>query len=108
MNDRYPHGRNVEQIRAQATRVVRGRIPAEVRKELRAAVKAGVLGHLRKDGLKPEVFFHPDHKNGAIERQRREAEYAVKCIAGVMASPADVRADLEARGVEIELPRIPR
>lgn len=72
MNDRYPHGRNVEQIRAQATRVVRGRIPAEV------------------------------------ERQRREAEYAVKCIAGVMASPADVRADLEARGVEIELPRIPR
>ena len=56
-------GPNVEQILAQATRVVRVKIPASVRAELRAAVKAGVLGHLKKDGLKPEIFFHPDHKN---------------------------------------------
>ena len=45
---------------------------------------AGVLGHLKKDGLKPEIFYHPDHRNGAIDRQKREAEYAVRCIAGVM------------------------
>jgi len=47
-------GPNVEQILCQATRVVRGTIPARVRAELRAAVKAGALGHLKKDGLKPK------------------------------------------------------
>lgn len=78
-------GPNVANILAQATRVIRGRIPAQVRAELRAAVKAGVLGHLKKDGLRPEIFFHPAHKNGAIERQRREAEYSIACIKGVVA-----------------------
>lgn len=78
-------GPNVEQILAQASRVIRGRIPAQVRKELAAAVKAGVLGHLKRDGLKPEIFFHPDHKNGAKERQAREAAYAIECIKKVVA-----------------------
>lgn len=89
MSGRYTddYGPNVSRILSQATLVVQGRIPAQVRRELHAAVKAGVLGRLRKDGLKPEVFFHPDHKNGAIERQKREAEYAIKCIASVMAPP---------------------
>lgn len=87
-----PYGPNVEQIRAQASRVVRGRIPAQVRKELSAAVKAGHLGRLAKDGLKPEIFFHPDHKHGAMDRQRREAEYAIGCIATVIAvKPVDER-----------------
>ncbi len=75
------YGPNVENILASATRVVRGKIPAQVRKELRAAVKAGVLGHLKKDGLKPEIFFHPDHRNGAIERQKKEAEYSMALVA---------------------------
>lgn len=78
-------GPNVANILAQATRVIHGRVPAQVREQLRAAVKAGVLGHLKKDGLKPEIFFHPAHKNGAIERQKREAEYSVNCIRGVLA-----------------------
>lgn len=81
------YGPNVEQILCQATRVIRGRIPAQVRKELSAAVKAGVLGRLKKDGLKPEVYYHPDHKHGAIERQKREAAYSVECIAKVIAHP---------------------
>lgn len=78
-------GPNVANILAQASRVIRGRIPAEVRAQLRAAVKAGVLGHLPKDGLKPEIFFHPDHKNGAVERQAREAAYSIACISKVIA-----------------------
>jgi hypothetical protein len=81
----FTPGPNAESIRIGASRVIRGRIPAQVRAELRAAVKAGYLGHLPKDGLKPEIFFHPDHKHGAIDRQKREAAYAVQCIAGVMA-----------------------
>lgn len=89
-NENY--GPNVTNILVQATRVVRGRIPAQVRRELMAAVKDGVLGHLRRNGLKPEIFFHPDHRHGAIERQRREAEYAIGNIAKVVVAGAE-RAD---------------
>ena len=102
-NLKYPHGPNVEQIRAQATRVIRGRMPAQVRRELMAAVKAGVLGRLKKDGLRPEIFYHPDHKHGAIDRQKREAAYAVSCIAGVIAGPAEV---FEAAAVVADYPPI--
>lgn len=87
-------GPNVEDILCRASRVIRGRIPAQVRKELMAAVKIGALGHLKRDGLKPEIFFHPDHLHGAIERQKREAEYSVSCIAKVIAvKPVDQRVD---------------
>jgi len=96
-----PYGPNVMQIRCQATRVIRGTIPQQVRRELMAAVKAGGLGRLKKDGLKPEIFFHPDHLHGAVERQKAEAMYSVKCIATVMASPAQVREGLEAAGVDV-------
>lgn len=78
-------GPNAMLIRKHATRVIRGRIPAIVRKELMAAVKAGKLGRLPKKGLLPEVFYHPDHKNGAKDLQRREAEYSASCIAKVVA-----------------------
>lgn len=77
-------GPNVQNILIAATRVIRGRIPRQVRSELMAAVKAGALGRLPKDGLKPEVFYHPDHKRGAIERQRREAEYNTQNVAQVL------------------------
>ena len=85
----FTPGRNAEQIRSQATRVIRGTVPAQVRRELMAAVKAGYLGRLKKDGLKPEIFFHPDHKHGAIERQNREALYSVSLIAKVMVSGSE-------------------
>ena len=97
----YLIGPNVDVIRAQATRVVRGRIPQAVRRELMDAVKAGHLGRLPKSGLMPEIFFHPDHKHGAVERQNREALYSVQCIATVIASPADVRAGIEAAGGDV-------
>lgn len=93
-------GPNVELIRKHATRVIHGKMPMRVRKELLAAVRDGHLGRLPKDGLKPEIFFHPDHKNGAIDRQKREAEYAIGMISKVMASGDDfaqARKDLEAK-----------
>lgn len=99
-------GRNVEQIRFQATRVIVGRVPAEVRKELNAAVRAGWLGHLKKDGLKPEIYFHPDHLHGAIERQNREAAYAVASIAKVFVPASDLtEADLMAMVGEVAKPK---
>ena len=80
------YGPNVANILAQASRVIRGKIPRQVRNELMAAVKAGVLGRMKRDGLKPEIFFHPDHKNGAKERQAREAAYSIECISKVIAA----------------------
>lgn len=77
---------NATLIRVRATRVIKGRVPAQVRAELREAVRVGLLGHLKKDGMKPEIFFHPDHKNGAIERQNREAAYAIECLAKARAT----------------------
>jgi hypothetical protein len=79
-------GANVMQIRNQATRVIRGGMPMAVRRELLAAVNLGQLGRLKKDGLKPEIFFHPDHRHGAIDRQKREAAYSISRIASVMVS----------------------
>lgn len=89
------NGPNVERILAQGTLVVRGRIPAQVRAELREAVRLGLLGQLKKDGLKPEVFFHPDNKHGAIERQKREAQYSVGCIAKVFVTGAEYLAAID-------------
>ena len=79
------YGPNVANIMASGSRTIRGKVPAQIRKQLRAAVKDGVLGHFRKDGLKPEVFYHPLHRASAIEIREREAAYAIKCIAGVVA-----------------------
>lgn len=81
-------GPNVANILAHGSRTIKGRVPQQVRKQLSAAVKAGVLGHLPKDGLKPEIFFHRDHRNSALEIQRREATYAVECIRRVIDHPA--------------------
>lgn len=94
-------GPNVSAILVGGTRVIRCRVPAQVRKELNAAVKAGVLGRLPKNGLKPEIFFHPDHKNGAVDRQKREASYSIQCISSVIASPTHVRAGIEAQGGDV-------
>lgn len=94
-------GPNVSRILCQGTLVVNGRIPSQVRKELAAAVKAKVLGRLPKDGLKPEVFFHPSRKNSAIDSQNREAAYAISCIVKVVATPAQVREGIEQNGGDV-------
>lgn len=62
---------NVQLVLQERFRVVH-RLPAAVRKALNAAVKSGKLGHLRKDGVKPEVYFHPNFEYLAIaERNKR-------------------------------------
>lgn len=91
-------GPNVSNILAGGTRVIRGRVPLQVRKELRAAVKAGVLCHMPKEGLKPEIFFHPGRRVSANDIREREALYAVQCISGVIASPAHVLEGIERNG----------
>lgn len=79
------YGPNVANILAHGTRKIIGKVPASVRADLRAAVRDGVLGHFPKDGLKPEVFYHPQRRSDAVAIRERDAEYAIKCIAGVVA-----------------------
>lgn len=78
-------GPNVANILCGGSRVIRGKVPAQVLAELRAAVKSGVLGRLPKDGLKPEIYFHPSRKNLAIEIQTRYALVDIANIAKVVA-----------------------
>ena len=71
---------NVRLVRDQGVRIIRGSYPRAVRNEWMAAVKSGFLGRLKQDGLKPEVFYHPNHELEAIESQLNAALYAIECI----------------------------
>ncbi len=65
---------NVEMVLRMRFRIT-GKMPTQVRKSLFAAVKAGTLGRMKKDGLKPEAFFHPNFAYlAAAERNRIAAE----------------------------------
>jgi hypothetical protein len=81
-----PHGSNPEMIRCMGFMLVEASIPASVRKQLNQAVKAGYLGRLKKDGLLPEAFFHPNSKANALEARRRKAGFAIKAITAVCVS----------------------
>lgn len=86
-------GPNVLDILCRGSRVIHSKIPAQVRKQLMAAVKAGALGHVKKNGLLPEIFFNPNNKLSAMDRRQREADYSISCISKVMASTDDYAAD---------------
>ena len=76
---------NVAKVRMRRVQLVTGRIPAQVRKALNEAVKRGELGHMKKDGYKPEAYYHPTFSHLA-KCERRKHEYSVlNAVAGVMA-----------------------
>lgn len=66
---------NVDMVRSDRFRMVINSLPASVRKALNAAVKTGELGHMKKEGHKPECYYHPTFKYLAVEaRNKRERE----------------------------------
>lgn len=67
---------NVEMVRNQRVSLV-GKLPASVRRALNEAVKRGELGHMKKDGHKPEAYFHPTFEYLA-KAERAEHERQVK------------------------------
>lgn len=76
---------NVESVRLQRVYLVKTKIPTNVRKALNSAVKAGQLGHLKKDGHKPEVYYHPTF-DYLVAHERNEHERQVaRALAGVLA-----------------------
>lgn len=78
---------NVEMVRAERVRIIAGPVPAAVRSALNTAVKNGELGHFKKDGLKPEVYFHPTFEYLAVGTRKSEEEKAHRAIARVSGWP---------------------
>jgi hypothetical protein len=62
---------NVAVVQIMGVRVVINRIPLAVRKELNAAVKAGELGHIKKEGNRPECYHHKNARVRALEERDR-------------------------------------
>lgn len=73
---------NVQLVRQERFRVV-NRLPAAVRKALNAAVKSGQLGHLPKDGVKPEVYFHPNFEYLAIAERNKHVRALKRALTAI-------------------------
>ena len=58
-------GANIEIIKCERFRLIRSKIPMNIRKSLNKAVKDGILGHIKKDGYKPECYYFPPFKHMA-------------------------------------------
>ena len=71
---------NVELVRMQGISVTAGKLTRDLRSALMAAVKDGRLGQLKKDGLKPEVFFHPNSEGTARSARNKAAYQAIEAI----------------------------
>jgi len=78
---------NVEKVKMARVQLVTGRVPADVRRALNAAVRRGELAHWKKDGKKPEVYFHPNFDYLAKEARSKHERNTISAIAGVMAKP---------------------
>lgn len=73
---------NVQLVRAERVRVAR-KLSREIRQALNAAVKTGTLGHLKRDGLKPEVYYHPDFQYMAIEVRNQAVSRTISALQAV-------------------------
>jgi len=73
---------NVEKVKMARFQLVT-KLPAQVRKALNKAVKSGELGHYKKDGHKPEVYFHIDFDNLARQAQNDHERHVRESISKV-------------------------
>jgi hypothetical protein len=76
---------NVEKVRTQRVLLATGRIPSDVRKALNAAVKRGELGHMKKDGNKPEAYYHPTFEYLAKGARAEHERSVVRALLAVCA-----------------------
>lgn len=79
---------NVEKVKMARVQVV-SKLSADVRKALNNAVKAGELCHKKKDGRKPEVYYHPTFEHLANEARSQAEMEMLKALAGVVARPRE-------------------
>ena len=74
---------NVELIRIQRFRLITNSLPKNVRKALNEAVKNGELGHMKKEGHKPECYYHPTFDYLAKGARRAHEESVKHCLSKV-------------------------
>lgn len=75
---------NIELVRLIRFRMITTTVPVQIRRALNAAVKDGRLGHMKKDGHKPEAYYHPTFEYLAIEARNKRARGAIESLAGVI------------------------
>ncbi|PIF37882.1 hypothetical protein CLV01_3339 [Delftia sp. 60] len=73
---------NVQKVRMQRVLLV-SRLTADVRRALNAAVKRGDLGHMKKDGHKPEAYFHPTFDYLARQERNAHERSVLRAISAV-------------------------
>lgn len=76
---------NVEQVRMSRVYLVAGRIPSGVRSALNEAVKKGKLCHIKKDGHKPEAYYHPEFDYMVAGKRNAVARQVLAAVAKVTA-----------------------
>lgn len=75
---------NVEMVRMARVKVVVNSIPSQIRKALNEAVKVGELCHKKKDGRKPEVYYHPNFEYLANQERNQAEKRMLLALAGTM------------------------
>lgn len=89
---------NIMMVFAKRVKLVTSSIPANVRKVLNEAVKAGELGRVKKEGHKPEAYFHPTFEY-LVAGERNAYERAILSASrNVMATMSEVMANAALRG----------
>lgn len=73
---------NVQMVRNERFRVIT-KLSREVRSALNKAVKAGELGHMKKDGLLPEIYYHPSFKYLADAERRRVLNNGIEALKSI-------------------------
>lgn len=75
---------NIEMVRSERVRIV-SKMPKETRAQLNNAVKNGLLAHKKKEGHKPEVYYHPDFEYLANVKRSEIAKSKLNALLQVCA-----------------------
>ena len=79
-----PDEANIELVLTARVKVVRGKLPKDVRVVLDSGVKKGTLGHMKKDGYKPEVYYHPNFEYLANSERLKIEKETIKRLSKVL------------------------
>lgn len=74
---------NVEKVRLERVLVVEGGLTSDLRKALNAAVKTKELCRMKKDGSKPEVYYHPNFAHLANHERNKRLQHIVSSLLAV-------------------------
>ena len=83
---------HVMMVRARRVLLVTSSIPADVRRALNTALKSGELARMKKEGRKPEAYYHPTFSHLARRERAAHESGIAAALAGVVARPGGLDA----------------